>query len=83
MDSLQKFYVLFFDIQAITRFLADFRHRYGKHTKYVELEIALRFVLNLSKHRRTVYRIGFPTLSESKGRVRVRSMRLRKVYLIF
>jgi len=81
MDSLQEFYVLFFDVQTITRFLADFRHRYSKHTKYVELEIALRFVLSLSRHKRTVYRIGFPTLSKAAGRIRLADIIEREMAL--
>ena len=62
MDSLQHWAGLYFGVKAVTRFLADYRNRYGKHTKYVELEIALRFVLCLSRHYRKVYVIGFPTL---------------------
>jgi hypothetical protein len=81
MDSLQKWWGLYFDVQQVTRFLANYRNRYGKHTKYVEIEIALRFVLSLSKNQKTIYRIGFPTLLQSEGPITLADIFERKMAL--
>lgn len=81
MDSRQKWSCLFFDVEQVTRFLAKYRNRYGKHTKYVELEVALRFVSNLFRTQRKVYRIGFPTLSESDEPITLENIFERKMAL--
>jgi hypothetical protein len=62
MDSLQHWGGLYFTVEAVSRFLANYRNQYQKHTKYKELEIALCFVLFLSRDQRKEYLIGFPTV---------------------
>jgi hypothetical protein len=62
MDSRQKWSGLYFNVKQVTRFLANYKNQYQKHTKYKELEIALCFVLFLSRDQRKEYLIGFPTV---------------------
>lgn len=62
MDSLQNWSGLYFNEKQVTRFLANYRNQYQKHTKYKELEIALCFVKFLSINQRKEYLIGFPTV---------------------
>jgi hypothetical protein len=62
MDSLQHWGGLYFTVEAVSRFLANYRNQYQKHTKYKELEIALCFVWLLSRNQRKEYLIGLPTV---------------------
>jgi hypothetical protein len=62
MDSLQNWSGLYFNVKQVSRFLTNYRNQYQKHTKYKELEIALCFVLFLSRNQRKEYLIGFPTV---------------------
>lgn len=83
MDSLQKWAGLYFNLKAIAKFLTNYRNRYGKHTKYKELEITLLFVSFLFKDQRKPYLIGFPTLHDlpSDERITLAKIFDRKIAL--
>jgi hypothetical protein len=64
MDDLQHLSALYFEVKAVTRFLARYKNQYGASIKYLELERILPFVLFLIRDQKKVYSIGIPTLHE-------------------
>jgi hypothetical protein len=83
MDALQHWSGLYFEVEAVSRFLADYKNQFRRNIKYLGLEIILPFILFLIRDQKKSYRIGIPTLLNIKVNKRITLTEVfnRKIWL--